>query len=126
MQAGRLPEARVPEENLQLALLRRLARLREPDARSEFGAERADRFGDLPPEAATLLDHARARLIAGAHGISKLEIGPKGIAFTFRNDFETSLERIVTSMNVKVVNGRIILGLIEQPLIRVLEEYLPI
>ena len=124
---GRFPQAWIPEENLRLALLCRcLARLREPDAVGEFEAELTDRFGDLPPEAAALLEHARVRLISGSHGISKLEIGPKGLVFTFRNENETSLARIAASMNAKVVNGRVILGLIEQPLIRVLEEYLPI
>ncbi len=126
MPAGRFPDAWVPEENLRLALLRRLARLRDPAALDEFAGELADRFGEPPPETAALLTHARLRLVAGVRGIVSVEIGPKAVAITFRKDFEASLIRLAASLGGKRMNDRIIIGANEAPLVRVLEEYLPI
>ncbi|MBV9749580.1 MAG: DEAD/DEAH box helicase, partial [Acetobacteraceae bacterium] len=124
--AGRLPEAWVPEENLRLALLRRLARLRDPAMVDEFGAELADRFGDLPAEAAALLSKAKLRLMAGTRGIVTLTAGPKAVALTFRKEFEASLARLAASPGGKRMKDRIIMDANEAPLTRVLEEYLPI
>ncbi len=124
--AGRFPEAWVPEENLRLALLRRLARLREPTMLDEFGAELADRFGELPKEAAALLLQARLRLVAGKRGIITLAAGPKAVALTFRKEFETSLVRLAASRGGKRMNDRVIMDTNEAPLASVLEEYLPI
>jgi transcription-repair coupling factor (superfamily II helicase) len=124
--AGRFPQAWVPEENLRLTLLRRLARLRDPAALDEFGAELADRFGEPPREAIALLDQARLRLVAGIRGVAALEVGPKGVALTFRKDFEASLARLVASLDGKKMNDRVIIGANKAPLARVLEEYLPI
>ncbi len=124
--AGRLPEAWVPEENLRLALLRRLARLRDPAMLDEFGAELADRFGDLPAEAAALLTKAKLRLMAGTRGIVTLTAGPKAVALTFRKESETSLASLAASPGGKRMKDRIIMDANEASLTCVLEEYLPI
>ncbi len=126
MPAGRLPEAWVPEANLRLALLRRLARLRDPAMLDEFGAELADRFGDLPAEAAALLAHAKLRLMAGMRGIVTVTAGPKAVALTFRNDNEALLASLAASPGGKRMKDRIIIDTNEASLSRVLEEYLPI
>ncbi len=123
---GWFPEAWVPGENLRLALLRRLARLRDPAALDEFADELADHFGDPPPEATALLAHARLRLVAGVRGIVALEVGPKAVALRSRKEFEASLVRLAASRGGKKMNDRIIMGPNEAPLVRVLEEYLPI
>ena len=79
---GRLPDAYVPEANLRISLLRRLARIGDAAALDEFAEELADRFGPPPPETDRLLLNQRLRLLCRAHRIIRLEAGPQACALT--------------------------------------------
>jgi len=80
--AGRILEAYVPEPNLRLVLLRRLARLTDAETLAEFMDELADRFGPLPAETADLLTVQRLRILARAAGIARVDAGPQACALT--------------------------------------------
>ena len=84
---GRLPEEWMPEPELRVTFYTRLARAEEPGAIDALEAEMEDRFGALPPEAATLLSVARVRASARAARIARIDAGPAAIAFTPRPDF---------------------------------------
>ncbi|HTK56803.1 MAG TPA: transcription-repair coupling factor, partial [Gemmatimonadales bacterium] len=57
-----LPDGYVPDDDAKLDLYRRLARAGSSDDIDGLAAELRDRFGPLPPPAATLLDVARLRV----------------------------------------------------------------
>ncbi len=120
--AGRFPDSWVSDESLRLTLLRRLARLGDPAALDEFAGELADRFGALPPEADAVLARARLRLLAGAHGIAAVDIGPKAAALTFRDGDELSMSRIAASLRGEIKNGRVIAAVKETMLTQFLRE----
>ncbi|MEH3101546.1 TRCF domain-containing protein [Sphingomonas adhaesiva] len=84
--AGCLPAAWIPEEELRVTLYARLARLADAAALGAFEEELEDRFGTIPPEAATLLAIARIRAEAHAAGIARIDAGPAAIALTLRDD----------------------------------------
>ncbi|WP_335299305.1 TRCF domain-containing protein [Sphingomonas adhaesiva] len=84
--AGRLPETWIPEEELRVTLYARLARLTDAGALDRFEEELEDRFGTIPPEAATLLTIARIRAEARAAGVARIDAGPAAIALTLRED----------------------------------------
>jgi transcription-repair coupling factor (superfamily II helicase) len=123
---GRFPDSWLPEPNLRLALLRRLARLRDPAGIEEFAGELADRFGELPSDASALLAQARLRLLAADHGVVNIDIGPKATALTFRSCDETRRLRLAVSLGGEIKGDRVILSVKEAALPRLLEEYLPI
>jgi transcription-repair coupling factor (superfamily II helicase) len=81
-----IPEAYVPDLGVRLGLYRRIATLvdrREIDA---FAAELVDRFGSLPEEVDNLLEIIAIKRLCRNAGIEKVEAGPKGAVFTFRNN----------------------------------------
>jgi transcription-repair coupling factor (superfamily II helicase) len=80
--AGRIPESYVPEENLRIGLLRRLARLSDLPGLREFADELEDRFGPPPPETARLLTLQRLRIVCRAHRILRVDAGPQACALT--------------------------------------------
>jgi transcription-repair coupling factor (superfamily II helicase) len=80
--AGRLPPDWIPEEEVRLALYLRLARLPDSGALDGFEAELADRFGELPEEAESLLALTRIRHLAKTAGVARIDAGPAAVAFT--------------------------------------------
>ena len=78
-----MPEEYVPEVNQRLALYKRLTGVTTMDALADLGAELADRFGPLPPEAAQLLDIVGLRVTARSLGIEKVEAGGTRALVTF-------------------------------------------
>ncbi len=83
---GRIPEEYVPESNLRLDLYRRLSRLGTAAEADDFAAELEDRFGDIPPALAALLDEARLRAWCRDHAVLRVDAGPKAIALTAAHD----------------------------------------
>lgn len=83
---GRIPEEYVPESNLRLDLYRRLARVSTAAEADDFAAELEDRFGDIPPALAALLDEARLRAWCRDHAVLRVDAGPKAIALTAADD----------------------------------------
>lgn len=83
-----IPEAYVEDLTVRLALYRRLADIETETAREAFAAELIDRFGPLPDETVQLMDVTAIKTLCKRLGISKLDAGPKGGLFTFRDDTE--------------------------------------
>ena len=72
-----LPVGYLGQESLRLELYRRIASTRSDEELDRIRAEAEDRFGPLPPEAGTLLEVARLRVLADRLGIGEIS--------TFRN-----------------------------------------
>jgi transcription-repair coupling factor (superfamily II helicase) len=85
--SGRLPESWIPEEEVRINLYARIARLSSAGALDTLADELEDRFGTLPPEAATMIDIARTRQLARLARVQRVDAGPAAIALTPRPDF---------------------------------------
>ena len=69
--AGGLPVDYIPEADLRIALLRRLARLEDVASLHRFAIELEDRFGPLPLPTRRLLTLHRLRLLCRTHRIAR-------------------------------------------------------
>lgn len=82
--AALIPESYVEDLGTRMSLYRRLADIDSISNREAFAAELIDRFGPIPDETKQLLDIAAVKAECKALGISKLDAGPKGAVFAFR------------------------------------------
>jgi transcription-repair coupling factor (superfamily II helicase) len=80
-----IPEDYVPDLTVRLALYRRLADLVTDADRDQFAAEIIDRFGPMPEEVRTLIAVQALKALCKACMIAKLDAGPKGVSFAFRD-----------------------------------------
>jgi transcription-repair coupling factor (superfamily II helicase) len=81
-----IPEDYVRDLPVRLGLYRRIGAL-ENDAEGEaIAAELVDRFGKMPEEVENLLNVMRMKRACRMAGVEKLEAGPKGMVFQFRNN----------------------------------------
>ncbi len=69
-----LPPEYIPDEGTRLALYRRLADIRTPEALDVLAEELRDRFGALPPPAENLLYQIRVKLLAERAGIAAVRV----------------------------------------------------
>ena len=83
--AALIPEDYVADLGTRMSLYRRLADVENNDDREAFAAELIDRFGPLPDETVQLLDIASIKAACKTLGIAKLDAGPKGAVFAFRD-----------------------------------------
>lgn len=81
-----IPESYVQDLDLRLALYRRAGQFHHEDEIEAFTAELIDRFGTLPDEAKHFLTTLRLKLTCYQTGIERLDVGPKGMVITFRNN----------------------------------------
>ena len=81
-----IPETYVEDLTVRLSLYRRLSDIDTETERETFAAELIDRFGPLPEETVQLMDVTAIKTMCKTAGISKLDAGPKGAVFTFRDD----------------------------------------
>ena len=81
-----IPEDYVEDLPTRLGLYRRLADIDTDTDREAFAAELIDRFGPLPDETAQLMEIAAIKSACKTAGIAKLDAGPKGAVFAFRDD----------------------------------------
>ena len=81
--AGSIPDSYVPDATIRINLYGRLARIKEIEAVDAFAEELEDRFGPVPPEAEALIEIAKIKALAQAAGVTRIDAGPKGVAFTF-------------------------------------------
>ena len=105
---GRIPADYVPESNLRLELYRRLARVQDADAADALVEEITDRFGTIPPELAKLISLARLQLWCAAHGVLRLDAGPKAVALTLA-DPEAAHRLAATLACAEIRNDRVVL-----------------
>jgi len=90
-----LPNDYAPDVHDRLTLYKRLANCTHSSELTELQEELVDRFGDLPPQARTLLDSHRLRLLCKPFGISKLDATAEQIVVQFRSDTPVDAARIV-------------------------------
>jgi transcription-repair coupling factor (superfamily II helicase) len=81
-----IPEEYVKDLGVRLSLYRRLGNLTEKAEIEAFAAELIDRFGPLPQEVENLLDVVSVKVLCRRAGIDKIDAGPKGAVFGFRNN----------------------------------------
>jgi transcription-repair coupling factor (superfamily II helicase) len=81
-----IPESYVADLDLRLQLYRRLSKMDNDGDIESFGAELVDRFGPTPPEVAWLLRVMSIKAFCRKANIEKVEAGPKGIVYTFRDN----------------------------------------
>ncbi|WP_181706271.1 helicase-related protein [Chthonobacter rhizosphaerae] len=82
---GRIPPDWVPEPDVRLDLYAKAYGLSDAGAVDGFAEEIGDRFGAPPPPAAAFLDVLRLRVLAKAAKVSRIDLGPQAIAFTFED-----------------------------------------
>ncbi|WP_245417906.1 transcription-repair coupling factor [Cohaesibacter celericrescens] len=81
-----IPDSYVADLQLRLNLYRRLADLVEANDIDEFGAELTDRFGPQPDEVKHLLKIVYIKGLCRKANVEKIDAGPKGAVFGFRNN----------------------------------------
>ncbi len=90
-----IPERYVEDLGLRLSLYRRLAEIQTEPDRESFAAELIDRFGNLPKETEQLLEVTAIKAACKSLGIGKVDAGPKGAVFSFRNDTPLEPQRLM-------------------------------
>ena len=81
-----IPGSYVPDLDLRLSLYRRLSTLTDKSEIDGFAAELIDRFGTLPQEVEHLFKIVEIKTLCRLAGVAKVDAGPKGATFAFRND----------------------------------------
>ena len=77
-----LPSDYVPDVNQRLGFYKELAAAETPDAIDAVVENLADRYGEIPPQAKTLIDEHRIRLLCEKLGIRKVDASEKVIYLT--------------------------------------------
>ena len=81
-----LPSDYCGDVHLRLSFYKKLASAKKTDQIDALLEEIIDRFGKLPPQAQTLIDVHRLRVIAKPYGVAKVDAAPGAITITFRKD----------------------------------------
>ncbi|MEZ0309627.1 MAG: transcription-repair coupling factor [Ramlibacter sp.] len=79
-----LPSDYCGDVHLRLSFYKRLATAKTPEQIDALLEEIVDRFGKLPPQAQTLVDVHRLRVLAKAYGVVKVDAAPGVINITFK------------------------------------------
>jgi transcription-repair coupling factor (superfamily II helicase) len=81
-----LPSDYCGDVHLRLSFYKKLATAKTTDKIDQLLEEIVDRFGKLPPQAQTLIDVHRLRVIAKPYGIVKVDAAPSLINISFKKD----------------------------------------
>jgi transcription-repair coupling factor (superfamily II helicase) len=79
-----LPDDYCGDVHLRLSFYKKLATAKSSDQIDALLEEIVDRFGKLPPQAQTLIDVHRLRVLARPYGVVKVDAAPGVIQITFR------------------------------------------
>jgi len=79
-----LPDDYCGDVHLRLSFYKRLATAKNTDQIDALLEEIVDRFGKLPPQAQTLIDVHRLRVLAKPYGVVKVDAAPGVINITFK------------------------------------------
>ncbi|MBI2768632.1 MAG: transcription-repair coupling factor [Burkholderiales bacterium] len=79
-----LPDNYCGDVHLRLSFYKKLATAKTPEQIDGLLEEIVDRFGKLPPQAQTLIDVHRLRVLAKPYGVVKVDAAPGVISITFR------------------------------------------
>ena len=90
-----LPEDYCGDVHLRLSFYKKLATAKTTDQIDLLLEEIVDRFGKLPPQAQTLIDVHRLRVLARPYGVVKVDAAPGVIHITFRKDPPIEALRII-------------------------------
>lgn len=90
-----ISEAYVPDLELRMALYRRLSMLDQDEQIEGFAAELIDRFGKLPQDTDNLIEIVKIKLQSYHLNIAKIDVGPKGVVVTFRNNEFAAPEALI-------------------------------
>ncbi|RYX93734.1 MAG: transcription-repair coupling factor [Comamonadaceae bacterium] len=90
-----LPNDYCGDVHLRLSFYKKLATAKNTDQIDALLEEIVDRFGKLPPQAQTLIDVHRLRVIARPYGVVKVDAAPGVINITFRKDAPIEPLRII-------------------------------
>ena len=90
-----LPNDYCGDVHLRLSFYKKLATARSNDQIDTLVEEIVDRFGKLPPQAQTLIDVHRLRVIARPYGVVKVDAAPGVIHISFRANPPIDSMRII-------------------------------
>ncbi|MDJ0686607.1 MAG: transcription-repair coupling factor [Alphaproteobacteria bacterium] len=90
-----IPESYVQDLPVRLGLYRRLSSLTTRKELDAFAVELVDRFGALPDEVENLLKVIRVKQLCKIAGIEKIDAGPQGAVFSFRNQAFANPEGLI-------------------------------
>ena len=104
-----LPDDYCGDVHLRLSFYKKLASARTPDQIDALLEEIVDRFGKLPPQAQTLIDVHRLRVLSAPYGVVKVDAAPGVITITFRPqppvDPVRIIELIQKNRHIKLVGN---------------------
>lgn len=95
---ARFPDAYIPDVHLRLTMYKRIASAADAEQLRELQVEAIDRFGLLPDAAKNLFAIAELRLVAAAHDIKEIEVGPKGGRVVFCQDPDINIDRLMRAV----------------------------
>ena len=90
-----LPADYCGDVHLRLSFYKKLATAKTTEQIDGLLEEIVDRFGRLPPQAQTLIDVHRLRVLARPYGVVKVDAAPGVIHITFRKDAPIEPARII-------------------------------
>jgi transcription-repair coupling factor (superfamily II helicase) len=90
-----LPDDYCGDVHLRLSFYKRLATAKNSEQIDALLEEIVDRFGKLPPQAQTLIDVHRLRVLAKPYGVVKVDAAPGVIHITFRPNPPIDSMRII-------------------------------
>ena len=90
-----LPDSYCGDVHLRLSFYKRLATAKNSDQIDTLLEEIVDRFGKLPPQAQTLIDVHRLRVLARPYGVVKVDAAPGVIHITFKANPPVEPARII-------------------------------
>ncbi|MDD0837728.1 transcription-repair coupling factor [Curvibacter sp. HBC61] len=90
-----LPDDYCGDVHLRLSFYKKLATARTPEQIDTLLEEIVDRFGKLPPQAQTLIDVHRLRVLSAPYGVVKVDAAPGVITITFKPNPPVDPMRII-------------------------------
>ncbi|WP_295850645.1 transcription-repair coupling factor [uncultured Xylophilus sp.] len=90
-----LPDDYCGDVHLRLSFYKKLATAKTADQIDQLLEEIVDRFGKLPPQAQTLIDVHRLRVLAKPYGVVKVDAAPGVTNITFRANPPVESMRII-------------------------------
>jgi transcription-repair coupling factor (superfamily II helicase) len=102
-----IPEEYVADLSVRLGLYRRLADIEDEREIDSFGAEMADRFGPLPDEVKHLLQVVAIKALCRQANVEKVDAGPKGAVFSFRDNAFANPEGLVGYIREQGTGARV-------------------
>ncbi len=90
-----LPDDYCGDVHLRLSFYKKLATAKTNDQIDQLLEEIVDRFGKLPPQAQTLIDVHRLRVLSSPYGVQKVDATPGVIMITFRPNPPVDPMRII-------------------------------